>query len=214
MWSQDDNGAGVDWQAALAWAASRNANNYRGYNDWRLPNAKELQSIVDYSRSPGTINSAAIDPVFNASSITNEADQTDYPYYWTSTTHLKYNGDVSTAAYLSFGRAMGDYGNGNGWEDVHGAGAQRSDPKLPEDGVTYPISSGPQGDALRVYNYVRLLRDAKAPTISYSLSDAIAILQLLVGLESGTTSFPEPTGDGVSGMEDVIFILQGVANVR
>ena len=31
---------------------------------WRLPDVKELQSINDYSRSPGMSNSAAIDPLF------------------------------------------------------------------------------------------------------------------------------------------------------
>lgn len=33
-----------------------------GHADWRLPNAKELQSIVDYRRSPDASGSAAIDP--------------------------------------------------------------------------------------------------------------------------------------------------------
>jgi hypothetical protein len=31
-------------------------------NCWRLPNIKELHSLVDYTRSPDTTNSAAIDP--------------------------------------------------------------------------------------------------------------------------------------------------------
>ena len=40
------------------------------------------------------------------------------------------------------------------WLDVHGAGAQRSDPKEgnPAD---FPNGRGPQGDAIRIYNYVR-----------------------------------------------------------
>ena len=43
------------------------------------------------------------------------------------------------------------------WTDVHGAGAQRSDPKSgnPDD---YPTGKGPQGDAIRIYNFVRLVR--------------------------------------------------------
>ena len=159
MWSKNDSGgSGLNWEDALAWVETQNTANH---NNWRMPNAKELQSILDYTLSPATSNSAAIDPLFNATKITNEANQDDYPYYWTSTTHLKYNGSVSSGVYISFGRAIGDYGKGDGWQDVHGAGAQRSDPKSPADGVTYPNSNGPQGDAQRVYNYVRLVRDAE-----------------------------------------------------
>ena len=33
---------------------------YLGYNDWKLPNAKEMHSILDYTRSPQATNSAAI----------------------------------------------------------------------------------------------------------------------------------------------------------
>jgi hypothetical protein len=36
-----------------------------------LPNAKELHSILDYSRAPAATASAAIDPLFNTTSIVN-----------------------------------------------------------------------------------------------------------------------------------------------
>jgi hypothetical protein len=157
MWSQNDSGTGLNWEEALAWVQTQNAANYMGHSDWRLPEAKELQSIVDYTRSPDTTASAAIDPVFNATSITNEAGKTDYPYYWSSTTHANWSAmSGGNAAYVAFGRAMG-YMNGE-WMDVHGAGAQRSDPKL-GDPADYPTGHGPQGDAIRIYNYVRLVRD-------------------------------------------------------
>lgn len=93
--------------------------------------------------------------MFTCTSIVNEAGQTDYPYYWTGTTHATWNGNGGSAVYISFGRAMG-YMNG-AWHDVHGAGAQRSDPKTgnPSD---YPTGHGPQGDAIRIYNYVRPVR--------------------------------------------------------
>ena len=87
VWSQSDSGVGMDWASALAWVAAKNSSNYLGHSDWRLPNAKELQSIVDYGRSPDTTGSAAIDPVFGVTSITNENGKLDYPFYWTSTTH-------------------------------------------------------------------------------------------------------------------------------
>ncbi|MCP4895612.1 MAG: DUF1566 domain-containing protein [bacterium] len=164
MWPQGDSGEGLDWEEALAWVEERNTESYLGYDDWRLPNVKELQSILDYSRSPDTTLSAAINAIFEATSITNEAAQTDYPSYWSSTTHSNWTVSPGSAgAYVSFGRALG-YMDGS-WRDVHGAGAQRSDPKSgdPDD---FPTGRGPQGDAIRIYNFVRLVRtaDAEMPT--------------------------------------------------
>jgi len=158
MWSKDDSGRGMDWPEALAWVQDRNAEAYLGHDDWRLPNAKELQGLVDYTRSPDATGSAAIDPVFAVTAIVNEAGQTDYPMFWTSTTHATTSGDPGAyAAYIAFGRAMG-YFNGR-WQDVHGAGAQRSDPKVGDAG-DWPRGHGPQGDAIRIDNFVRLVRDA------------------------------------------------------
>jgi len=154
MWMQEDNGEGVLWEDALSYAENF---EYAGHTDWRLPDVKELQSIVDYTRSPETTGSAAIDPLFNCTEITNEAGEADYPFYWSGTTHANWSTiSGGSAAYVSFGRAMGYM---NEWMDVHGAGAQRSDPKTgdPDD---YPTGNGPQGDAIRIYNYVRLVRYA------------------------------------------------------
>ena len=143
MWSQDDSGSSLNWEDALAWVEDKNAENYLGHSDWRLPNAKELQSIVDYTRSPDTTGSAAIDPLFNATSITNEAGEDDYPCYWSSSTHANWTDSSGTySAYVAFGRAMG-YIDGS-WIDVHGAGAQRSDPKA-GDPADYPPVTAPRG---------------------------------------------------------------------
>jgi len=166
-WSQSDSGSpstgsgrgGMNWESALAYCEGSTA---AGFDDWRLPSAKELQSIVDYTRSPDTTNSAAIDPIFSVTSITNEAGQTDYPFYWSSTTHADSGGRGSFAAYVSFGRALGYMNN---WVDVHGAGAQRSDPKT-GSASEYPQGHGPQGDAVRVENYVRCVRGGDVTYVS------------------------------------------------
>lgn len=166
MWMKYDSGyfnvgdagdGALNWSQALAFAENL---EYAGHSDWRLPNAKELQSIVDYSRSPATTGTAAIDPVFQVTPITDEGGHVNYPFYWTSTTHAgEHNGEAGV--YVAFGEALGwmqsSFG-GYTLMDVHGAGAQRSDPKIgdPED---FPFGRGPQGDVIRIYNYVRCVRD-------------------------------------------------------
>jgi hypothetical protein len=156
MWSKEDSKKGFNWKDALAWVQTQNAANYLEHNDWRLPNIKELQSIVDYTRSPATSNSPAIDTkFFNCTEMNNEGGQPDYPYFWSGTILLD-GGPIPSGTYISFGRAMG-YVNGN-WIDVHGAGSQKSD-ILTGNPANYPNGRGPQGDVIRIYNYVRLVRN-------------------------------------------------------
>lgn len=215
MWTKADSGRGMNWQDALAWVQKKNTEKYLGHDDWRLPNAKELQSIVDYSRSPDATHSAAIDPVFQCTGIQNETGQADFPFYWTSTTHGGFMGG-SAAMYVAFGRASGwmsprGMGGGPGgpggvglggpgpgeppfgpprrfgrrpgppggpppgggaspsghnssgeyrFLDVHGAGAQRSDPKT-GDPKMFPHGRGPQGDVIRIFNFIRCVRNAE-----------------------------------------------------
>ncbi len=225
MWSKEDSKKAMNWQEALAYAEEMNAQNYLGYSNWRVPNAKELQSIVDYSRSPLSTQSAAIDPIFSISSIKDESGADDFPFFWSSTTHENSGRSAGGAgAYVSFGRSLGNMSNmqmpqgasqggrqqmgnrqpqqgqggqsqrgGQGgqmqggqrqggqmqggqsraegqqnrqrptssepnWIDVHGAGSQRSDPKSGDPSI-YANGHGPQGDVIRIYNYVRLVRD-------------------------------------------------------
>jgi hypothetical protein len=156
-WMKSDSGKGMDWPAALKYAENM---KLAGHSDWRLPSAKELQSIVDYTRSPDTTGSAAIDPIFVASKIRNEGGKKDFGHYWTSSTHLGMGG-ADTAVYFAFGRALGFMANRRTGEkklmDVHGAGSQRSDPKV-GDASRFPEGRGPQGDVIRIRNMVRLVR--------------------------------------------------------
>ncbi len=90
MWSQDDSGEAMNWEAALTYAED---SAYAGYDDWRLPNIKELQSIADYSGVFPAMDSG----VFNLTELTNvvydsdtgeEIDtQTTYPFYWSGTSN-------------------------------------------------------------------------------------------------------------------------------
>ncbi len=149
MWQKDDSGKGMTWIAALELAETCTAN---GYSDWRLPNVKELQSIVDYRYAPSSKgNAPAIDRTFfNCTETVNEAGDADYGYYWTSTSAcFQRNKPFYFAWYVAFGRAV----NGQG-KDTHGAGAVRFDSKT-DNGM--PVEGGEE----RYYNYVRLVRDAQ-----------------------------------------------------
>jgi len=213
MWAKEDSGQGMNWQEALAWVQQKNAGNFLGYNDWRLPNAKELQSIVDYTRSPSITGSAAINPLFGVSQITDEGGKTNYPFYWTGTTHADSNNRGRFAVYVCFGEALGymptpgggrrmpqvgqeprgqqpipDFGNYQ-LLDVHGAGAQRSDPKT-GNVADYPYGHGPQGDVVRIYNYVRCVRNAE-PAVTFTSNGDFSVVTLGTG---GPLYNPERSG--------------------
>jgi len=160
MWQQDDSGVGMEWEDALSYAENL---ELAGYDDWRLPNVKELQSIVDYTHSPNAEDiddeGPAIDTDFfeitELPSGTTNYDS-DYGYFWTSTS--AYFGPQSPeyyyAWYVAFGTAVDNKG-----EDMHGAGGVRFDTK---------VEGGPAGEGgERIYNYVRCVRgglsDNKAP---------------------------------------------------
>ena len=151
MWQQGDSGVGMDWEKAKAYAEAENKVGLLGHSDWRLPTNKELQTLVDYTRSPGATDPArvgpSIDPLFTCTAITNEAGRADYPWYWTSTSARGHaNEPESSAWYVAFGRAVNEHG-----EDLHGAGAVRFDSKV-------LVTDKRSHDAERVLNYVRLVR--------------------------------------------------------
>jgi len=173
MWAKADSGKGLNWEEALAYCVNL---KLAGHDDWRLPNAKELQSIVDYTRAPDAQDQArrgpAIDPVFTMTS--------DESWFWTSTTHLEGpgRGQGSAGVYIAFCRATGFGGTmaparpapGPAGQrplmNVHGAGAQRSDPKSGDPKSPMWVNGlGPQGDEIRIYNYARAVRNIDPKTV-------------------------------------------------
>ena len=195
---------------------ARNTANYLGHNDWRLPNAKELNSLVDYANAPDFNGRPAIDTAFfTCTPITNENGDADFPYYWSSTTHAGYSTSGSAgdqAAYIPFGRALGWPSSVGRWVDVHGAGCQRADSKIgppfpyatthvvTKDGVTYTgYAFGPQGDAVRGLNFVRLVVTV-APSVCpgdmncdgrVTFADIDPFVEALAGESAWNQSHPE-----------------------
>jgi len=80
MWIKDPSQIGGDWGSpgsptTTTWAVAItrcNALEYAGYSDWRLPNIKELYSIVDIGEKNPSIN--------------NIYDNTIVDNYWSSST--------------------------------------------------------------------------------------------------------------------------------
>jgi hypothetical protein len=76
MWQQEGLELNT-WESALAYCENL---NLAGYDDWRLPNINELQSIVDYSRA-----SPALDIAYFHIDLSGHGEYIN-PWYWSSTT--------------------------------------------------------------------------------------------------------------------------------
>lgn len=76
-WQQADDGTTRTWEPALGYCEGL---TLAGYDDWRLPNYKELVSITDDSRY-----NPAINPLFPNTKVTPSGG-----VYWTSTTSGQY----------------------------------------------------------------------------------------------------------------------------
>jgi hypothetical protein len=93
----NDEGPGdgeVTWVHALDFVAGINNGTYplcgAGYTDWRLPNIRELNSLIDYGRVP----------TFPANTPFTGVT---YGNYWSSTTHAMVS--MSLAFWVNFGDA-------------------------------------------------------------------------------------------------------------
>ncbi len=183
VWMQTDSGMELDWSDALAYCEDL---SYAGVNDWRLPNAKELQSIVDYTRAPEATDPAqqgvALDPIFEVTEIES--------WYWSSTTLNEGMGD---GIYVTFGQAFGEQ-NGE-LNDVHGAGSQRSDPKA-ENTARRETGTAPQGDEIRIYNYVRCVRAGDVGITTDTQSGSTVPTSQLPGPPDGNTDQGNSNGNG------------------
>lgn len=89
MWQQDETGW-MDWESALSYCENL---ELAGYDDWRLPNINELQSLVDYSTKNPAIDTYAFP---NATSS----------IYWSSTTYSIHIGHTGDASIVDFGSGL------------------------------------------------------------------------------------------------------------
>lgn len=96
IWTKDANTPGPTscdpasdktWQQSLDHISCLNSNNYLGYNDWRLPNRKELFSLIDFSEfNPSIPEGSPFDNIKSGG-------------YWSSTS-LSFDGDTHFARFI------------------------------------------------------------------------------------------------------------------
>ena len=136
MWTKDANlpGGTKMWEEALEYAASlNNGSGTYGYTDWRLPNIKELESIVDAER---------INPALPQGHPFNNVQNNSW--YWSATT----NDDMKTAAwilYLLTGQVDNQYKNTSHYVWPVRTG-QTGTIRLPKTGQTTSYATGDDGD--------------------------------------------------------------------
>ena len=92
MWQREDDNTIRTWESAITYCEGLSLGSY---TDWRLPNIKELKSIVDNTK---------YDPAINTTYFPN----TNSSYYWSSTTSA---GVSSYAWFVFFYDGYVSYGN-------------------------------------------------------------------------------------------------------
>ncbi len=93
MWQKQDDGVKRTWEDALLYCENA---ALAGYDDWRLPTIKELESIVDLTRS-----FPASDPIFGDTAIS---------VCWSSTTNAE-DGFTTSAWDISFSQGACLFGH-------------------------------------------------------------------------------------------------------
>ena len=72
MWPKDENDEKLDWQGAIHYCET---SDLAGYDDWRLPNIKELEPFL-YERKPSGITHTKYPYISSTPSYRKEADST------------------------------------------------------------------------------------------------------------------------------------------
>jgi hypothetical protein len=80
MWYQSPSTSNVNWETAI-----KNCEDFsnEGFDDWRLPNIKELQSLTDYTKSNPScdllFSEIIVDKYWSSTSLSNQSSQA---WYW------------------------------------------------------------------------------------------------------------------------------------
>ena len=98
VWQQNDDGVARNWKDALAYCENL---TFASFSDWRLPDIKELESLVNINSANLTNQMPAVDSTYFPSTRSS--------YYWSSTT-FSFSGQLNYAWYVDFSFGWVDWG--------------------------------------------------------------------------------------------------------
>jgi len=87
MWELAGSSERLDFKSAKDYVAKLNSDKHLGFDDWRLPELRELHGLVDYTRHDPAIDTDHFPCCKSAG-------------YWTSTAYAPSHGDVAWVVYF------------------------------------------------------------------------------------------------------------------
>ena len=137
MWTKNANlpNSTATWQEALDYVASLNSSNYLGFNDWRLPNVNELESLVNSGEADTSI-------WLNAQGFTNVQSN----LYWSSSTS---DYETSSAWFVSMYEGYVFFNHKDSIYYVWPVRSGQSGPSvvsIPKTGQTVSYATGDDGN--------------------------------------------------------------------
>jgi formylglycine-generating enzyme required for sulfatase activity len=203
MWQQGTSPESMTWEAALTYSEGL---SLAGYDDWRLPTLRELESIVDYGRSYPSIDTTAF-----PSAVSSE--------YWSSTASAFSSGNA-WCVYFSNGPVV-DRNKASAYavRAVRG-GTSKDLIMIIASMFTKTQLDQAVADANAAKDLIIAQKDQTITTLNTTISSKDQTIASMFTKQQLDQAVVEErikwdiNNDGKRGLEEVIYILQTLVGLR